>query len=178
MSQPVGAFQKFDLFDGREAQRKLDFSTLYDRYAPALLGVITQIVTDKTEAVGLLEQTFIKVRSELSQCKPEQKPLFAWLLGIARCTALEAVRQRKQSPTPVFKLTSTGQVVVLPTRIIASQPSLCTDGVNANWKEFLDAVLFNNCTPEEAAVTVGIPAETARQQLRLAMQQLRSQTKV
>ncbi|AUD04286.1 RNA polymerase sigma factor [Spirosoma pollinicola] len=173
MSQPVDIRQDSDLPDEWNAQSRLDFSTLYDRYAPVLLGVITRIVTDKTEAVSLLEQTFIQVRSELVQFQSEKKPLFIWLLGIARCTALEAVGQRKQIQMPVLQLKSTGQVVALPTSAVTHQTGFCIDSTDANLKELLDSVLFKNCTPEEAAATIGVPVDTARQQLRLAIQKLR-----
>ena len=156
---------------------QLDFSTLYDQYAPALLGIIMKMISDKTEADSLLETTFRKVRSEMGSFKPEKQPVFAWLLNIARCTALEALNNRRQLPAPVIQLTTTGNVIALHKNSTPEPIGFVATVTDPRLSELLDWVLFKNCTPEEAAVSVGLPVETVRQQLRLAMQQLRNSAK-
>lgn len=154
------------------------FFQLYDQYAPLLLGIITAIVSDESEAVRLLEVTFVKIRSRFGQARPLSQSLFIWLLSIARSTALESVdsKEKKISAVPsVFRLTNSGQVLTNS----SNQTSFITTVGNirppvpSSSNALLDAVLFKNCIPEEAVLTTGLPAETARQQLRQAMQQLR-----
>jgi DNA-directed RNA polymerase specialized sigma24 family protein len=157
----------------RILESKHDLLAVYDRYAPLLLGVIMKIVMDKDEAISLLEQTFVKIHSDIAQFQAGKQPLFTWLLSIARCKALEALKERKQVPVTMLTMTTTGKVVPLSmntTAVPANSP-------DARLKELLDSVLYKNCTPEEAAAAVGLPVETARQQLRLAMQLMRSQVK-
>ncbi|GAB2515402.1 RNA polymerase sigma factor [Spirosoma aerophilum] len=158
----------------RTSQSKLDLLSLYDRYAPTLLGVIMKIVADQEEAVRLLEQTFTKVHSDMPHFQAGKQPLFTWLLSIARCKALEALKERKQVPLRTLTMTTMGTVVSLPVNTTAV-PAHSTD---SRLKELLDSVLYKNCTPEEAAASVGLPVESARQQLRLAMQLMRSQVKI
>ncbi|WP_425290709.1 RNA polymerase sigma factor [Spirosoma linguale] len=160
-----------ELPNGRNS---LDFATLYDRYAPALLGVITRIVSDNELAIELLATTFINVRSEISTYRPEKQPIFSWLLVVARRIALDALREQAQSSTRVVQLTSTGKVVALPTNWPKAPVRSAADETNPKLTELLNSVLFKNCTPEEAARTLGLPVETARQQLRQALKQLRS----
>ena len=145
------------------------FSQLYDQYAPALLGVISAIVGDETEAVRLLEVTFVRVRTEFGRTKPENQPLFVWLLSIARSVALDAVKNQQTIPDP----TNTGKVMMVVSVSANASTDTGTQG-SSSANDLLNAVLFRNCTPEEAVSAVGLPAATARQQLRQAMQQLRT----
>lgn len=154
----------------------LDFSALYDRYAAILLGIITRIVSDKDMAIELLATTFSKARSEINTYRPEKQPVFTWLLIIARCTAQNALREKKQASTSTraIQLTSTGKVIPLPTNVPEAFITLPTDSINPKLTQLLHSVLFKNCTPEEAARSLDLPVETARQLLRQAMQQLRT----
>lgn len=169
-----------DLSAGLKAQNPPAFLALYDQYASVLLGVITKIIHDENEAAKLLETTFIKVHSQIDEFQPEKQPLFVWLLKIARCTALDALKQRKIIKPSAFQLTSSGKVIVANSQnnskaILVDTP---TQDANFQLNELLDKVLFENCTPEEAANSLGIPVELARQQLRVAMQQLRTSQRI
>ena len=151
------------------------FSQLYDQYAPALLGIITAIVSDKDEAVRLLEITFVKIRSQYGLKRADSQSLFIWLLSVARATALET-KSFKTSGQPILQLTGIGKKVLLggnrnaPTTFVTDTRKPAPSLVN----NLLDAVLFENRTPEEAVSGMGLPPATARQQLRIAMQQLRA----
>ena len=177
MRVPTSTYQKLEPPGGAMVDNQLDFSTLYDRYAPALLGVILRIISDEREAHTLLETTFRKVRSEIGHFKPEKQPVFTWLLQIARSTALEALNERRQVPEPVMQLTATGNVITRHKNTTPEPADFVANTTDSRLSLLLDSVLFKNCTPEEAAVSVGLPVETVRQQLRLAMQQLRNSAK-
>ena len=174
MSRQTDSNQKSEVFGGRTSTKQVDFSALYDRYAPALLGIITRIISDEKEAVKLLEVTFTKVWSEIDQFKPEKQPIFTWLLTIARTTALNALDNRRKTETPVFQLTETGKVVPLQKDSTPAPVGFSRDSTDPRLTELFTSVLFKNCLPEEAAASIGMPIESARQELRLAMQQLRS----
>ncbi|GAB3800976.1 hypothetical protein GCM10028819_27320 [Spirosoma humi] len=173
MSRAINEPQKLDLPRGQNAINKVDFHALYDRYAPALFGVITKSILNKDEAAALLEKIFVAVGAEIGLFEPEKQPVFAWLLTITRNAITDALQMRNRVPYPAFQVTTTGQVT-LPAHQPAPAVHFDTHPTNSQLKELLDAVLFKKCTPEEAARTMGLPTETARQQLRLAMQQLRS----
>lgn len=158
---------------GSAAIDQVAFSRIYDQYAPALLGVITAMVRDEAEAIRLLEITFVKIGAQFGQSRPESQPLFVWLLSIARSVASETTESARTTGPAIFQLTGTGQmdtvVINKPTAPVAgTQPALSPRN------ELLDAVLYKNCTPEEAVSAVGLPVASARQQFRLAMQQLRA----
>lgn len=156
---------------GPVSEDQAHFSSLYDQYATKLLGIISTIVHDKTEAVRLLEITFTKIRSQLGQPRPAGQPVFIWLLTVARSTALEANQKAPKSARPAPLLSADGKVI---TGSVNTSDVKESKSVSFAGKDLIDAVLFQNCTPEEAVTKLGLPQEAARQQLRLAMQQLRT----
>lgn len=142
------------------------FSSIYDQYAPILLGVIDAIVQDEAESVGLLETTFIQIRSQFGDFRPDRQPLFVWLLSIARSVALEAKQSPGKRGSSVRQLTVVGNLLEATPIARITRPFSVLN-------ELLDAVLLRNCTPEEAVSSIGLPVATARQQLRLALRQFR-----
>ena len=151
------------------------FSQLYDRYAPALLGVIRAIVCDETEAVKVLFSTFTQIRLEFGKPRPENQPLFVWLLSIARANALEAKKNQTTSALPIPQHIDAGKLVLGLSPSQNGRNAFLAERkpVSSPLNELVNAVLFRNCTPEDAVSSIGLPAGTARQQLRLAMQEFR-----
>lgn len=66
-------------------------STLYDKYAPALTGIISKITTEKKLIESILHTSFLKFWQQATQYNPSTSSLFTWLTGIARKTAWEEV---------------------------------------------------------------------------------------
>ncbi|GAB3640730.1 RNA polymerase sigma factor [Spirosoma arcticum] len=156
---------------------QITFFQLYDQYAPVLLGVITAIVNDKDEAVRVLEVTFTKIRSQFGQFKSHQ-PLFVWLLSIARATASDANKNLVKPDLPVLHRSSTGKVDAFVNSSTTTVIPGAQIPVLSPTYDLLNTIIYKNCTLEEAVSNMGTPVETARQQLRLAMQQLRSSKSV
>ena len=172
MSRVTEVPKELDLPRRQNTIDKLDFYTLYDRYAPALFGVITKSIPNQDEAAALLETIFVAVQAEIGTFNPEKQPVFVWLLAITRKAITDVLQTRNKVPYPAFQITATRQVT-LSTNHITPAGRFHTHSTDSQLKELLDAVLFEKCTPEEAARTIGLPVETARQQLRLSMQKLR-----
>jgi RNA polymerase sigma factor (sigma-70 family) len=147
-----------------KASSKADFSALYDRYAPILLGVIMSSIPDRVASVAVLEDAFVAIYAQLDQFQPGKQPLFTWLLLITRRTITDALRKRQQVLPDNLKFSETGEVIRLPEHSASAEPQQ---------KGLLDSVLFQNCTPEEAARSLNIPLEQARQYLRAAVQNQR-----
>lgn len=175
MNTPNSALEEQELLGGLKANNQLAFSTLYDRYAAILLGIITKIISDKTEAITLLETTFTRIREQIDEFRPGKQPLFLWLFQIARTTAQEALKERQKAKAVSIQLTGDGKVIRPDWTQNRSKAGI--EPAEPQWKTFIEAILFKNCTPEEAATSVGLPVETVRQQLRFAMQQLRNTPK-
>jgi len=144
------------------------FATLYDQYAPVLLGIVTKIIGDGQGAISVLADTFTAIRSEITSC-PVNQPLFLWLFHIARQTAANALATGPKSSPSIIQLTPSGRVTAKTNR-----GTLAQTPVNKQ-QLLLNAVLFERCTPNEASQVAGLPTDQARQHLRQAFLQLREQ---
>ena len=67
-------------------------STLYDKYAPALLGMISRIVKKESDAEEILQTSFMHAWSHSGDFLATERSFFTWLLHIARCQSLEKVK--------------------------------------------------------------------------------------
>ena len=75
-------------------QQSLEY--FYDKYSPALYGIIHRITNNKHLANDCLVTTFEKAWNEIGTFPLSGISFFAWLLGIARQTAFEVVTLEKE----------------------------------------------------------------------------------
>lgn len=71
---------------------------LYARYADDVCGYLRSIVGDDHEAEDLTQQVFAKLIGVIGKYEPREVPFFAWLLRVARNTALDHLRARRCVP--------------------------------------------------------------------------------
>ena len=65
------------------------FSLLYDKYAPALLGIISKIIDNEHLAENTLQLTFVNAWNTITRFNNSDSSLFTWLINMARKTAFE-----------------------------------------------------------------------------------------
>ena len=78
--------------EGKNVQ-SMDY--FYDKYSPALYGIIYRITNDKHLAEKCLTDTFVKARNEIAVSRRSGTSLFTWLLNLARQSAFEVITQEK-----------------------------------------------------------------------------------
>ncbi|MEO8962122.1 MAG: sigma factor, partial [Ginsengibacter sp.] len=76
----------------------------YDKYSPALYGMICRMTNNKHVAEECLTATFLKSWNEIAAFPGLGTSLFIWLLKLARQSALEAIAQEegKISGTQIY----------------------------------------------------------------------------
>ena len=74
-------------------QQSMDY--FYDKYSPALYGIIYGITNNKHLAEECLTVTFVKAWNGIATFQRSGTSLFTWLLNIARQTALEVIKLEK-----------------------------------------------------------------------------------
>ena len=77
------------LVEAVQAGDQHSFSLLYDKYAPALLGIISKIIHNEHLADESLQLTFVNAWNTISRFNNSENSLFTWLINIARKTAFE-----------------------------------------------------------------------------------------
>ena len=75
-------------------QQSLDY--FYEKYSPALYGIIYRITDNKHVAEECLLATFVKAWNEIAAFRCLGISLFTWLLNIARQYAFAAITQENE----------------------------------------------------------------------------------
>ncbi len=88
------------------------FGLLYDKYAPALSGIISRIANNEKLAEVILNKTFVKLWNQMVTFNSSKTSVFTWLINIARQTAFDEVKseQKKNPPydNPVYEENKNG----------------------------------------------------------------------
>jgi RNA polymerase sigma-70 factor, ECF subfamily len=70
---------------------------VYARYSHGIYGYIRSIVSDRHEAEDLTQQVFLKLMTAAQGSNPVRADFSAWLLRVARNTALDSLRRTKRT---------------------------------------------------------------------------------
>ena len=73
------------------------FSSLYDATSAKLFGVCLRVLNNRAEAEEVLQDTFVKVWNNSDRYAANGYSPITWLVTIARNTAIDRLRTRKES---------------------------------------------------------------------------------
>ena len=156
------------------------FGQLYDRYAPVLMGVITQIVKDPELSADCLQHAFSEIWNEKMSYDLTKERFFNWMMKIARTSALNFLKNGhnfftcpcKTVPEADFHkverhdLLSGDETEIAPLLPVPQQNII------------LDLVYIKGFTLAEAAGRLNIPLETAKLQFIIAIKHLKVKVSV
>jgi RNA polymerase sigma-70 factor (ECF subfamily) len=71
---------------------------LYLRYADNVFGYVVSLVRDEHEAEDITQHVFMKLLTVLGKYESRDVPFAAWIMRVARNTAVDHLRQRRQIP--------------------------------------------------------------------------------
>lgn len=72
--------------------------SLYDKYAPSVLGFAMRIVQDQAVGEEIVQETFWRVWKNAGSFQRERGPFSGWLFAIARNVAIDRLRKGKHQP--------------------------------------------------------------------------------
>ena len=175
LKKPFTTTCETDLIEGLKTHSRVAFSELYDRYAATLLGVITKIVKNETEAEDLLQDTFVKVWKNIHRHDPAKGRLFTWLLNVTRNTALDYLRANKKAPQ--VEIPQDGYLPGMSSTLNNVGYIGFSDTVNTtldpkHW-QIIELVYFQGYTQQEVSEHLNLPLGTVKTWTRIALIQLR-----
>ncbi|MGH2592608.1 MAG: RNA polymerase sigma factor, partial [Anaerolineae bacterium] len=75
---------------------------LYERYAPAVMGLALKLMGDRAAAEEVVQETFWRVWHNADSFRPQRGAFPGWLFGIARNLSVDFFRRRKARPQPAL----------------------------------------------------------------------------
>jgi DNA-directed RNA polymerase specialized sigma24 family protein len=133
---------------------------LYDRYAGAIQGFISQVIPQKGDQLWVLQKTFVAICDNIGNYDPSKFRLFTWMMHLARKIALNRISEQH--------IPGAGEVT------LNSGPQVLTKRLSSADEEIIQMSWFKGYTAEEIARHLGIPADQAKQKIRNALIQLRT----
>lgn len=153
--------------------------TVYERYAPALLGVISRMVNDDHLAEDILQEAFVKIWHNAASYDASKGRLFTWMLNICRNLSIDKMRS-KGFKTGKATISDETRLYEDPGKIYdAIRPETIglremVDKLKPEWRELIDLVYFKGYTQQEVAEALQMPLGTVKTRLRSAILELRT----
>jgi len=147
---------------------------LYDAYAPVLLGLISKIVRDREIAESVLHDTFLVIWMQRGSYKPEKMGFLTWLIMTAKETAIASIKSDKYRNFPngeeIANFVNPEQLQTEAQDPLMISNSACN--LAPAEKAALDLIYLKGYSFAEAAAALGVPVETLKSSLKMAIKQL------
>jgi len=153
------------------------FEYLYDRYSPALFGIILKIVKDEEKAADVMQDSFLKIWKNIRNYNAEKGSLFTWILNVTRNTAIDKLRVEVKTQMSV-SWENVKEIDLTPTVIYNPSPSTIdlraiVEKLLPEKKLLIEMVYFQGYTHEEVSEKLSIPLGTVKSRIRKSLQELR-----
>lgn len=153
---------------------------LYDRSAPALLGILMRILSDRTAAEEVLEEVFVRLWNESRRLSRNGVSVAARLCFLARRRAIERLRAGRHLPALSLAASERAALAWLPhpreIALVDQRRELLRkvfSQLPQPQREALEQVIFEGYTATELAHHLGEPRARAHAGLQAAMRFLR-----
>jgi len=162
------------------AQRNREaFITLYDRHAARVFALVLRMLGEKMSAEEVVQDTFLKLWTRADTFSSKKGALLAWLLTIARRTALDRIRLENRRPE--FGNPTNPE----DTWRLSPDPNSETE--EARWRSLhfalhdlpkeqrlvIELAYYHGMSQSQMAEYLQIPLGTIKTRLRLGMEKLR-----
>ncbi|MCH2042776.1 MAG: sigma-70 family RNA polymerase sigma factor [Saprospiraceae bacterium] len=148
---------------------------LYDRYAAALLGVISRIIQPQTAAEDVLQEVFVKIWKYRHQYQSSKGRLFTWMLRIARNYSIDVARSvnhRKQKVTDTIDL-KTQKLGITRDKTDTIGVAEIVNRLAIEYRQVIELAYFYGHTQNEIAKKLNIPLGTVKSRVRIGLRELK-----
>ncbi len=161
-----------------QSNEQRHFSKLYDRFSPALLGLILKWIKDKELAENLLQDVFVKAWRNRELYDAAKGRMFTWLYRITRNICIDHLRSKAHKKVIVVlpEDNSTGVKMffvregLLPDAIGLRK---LVDMLRREEKEVVELMYFNGFTQRQIAELMNIPLGKVKTRMKKAIKELR-----
>jgi RNA polymerase sigma-70 factor (ECF subfamily) len=160
--------------------------TVYDRYAPGVMGLALRIVGDRAAAEDLVQETFWRVWKHCAAFRRERGTFAGWLFAIARNAAIDRLRRSQNVrtvpldpegegrfpfdlPDPDADVPESAFLAIQRRRVRAALGQLPEEQGRV-----IELAYLQGLTRQEIAERLRVPLGTVHTRARLALQKLRT----
>ncbi len=158
------------------------FSTLYDDFSAALLGITLGILKNRAEAEETLQDLFVAIWKKATSYDPAHGKASTWLITMTRNLAIDRLRSR-QRREKLHESASNETFLNPPTQDSPDSPLIATERamqvhqalktLPEEMRLVLDLAFFHSLTQSEIAETLNEPLGTIKSRIRRAMERVR-----
>jgi RNA polymerase sigma-70 factor (ECF subfamily) len=157
------------------------FALLYDRLAPAVLGMVSTVVRDHEQSEEVTQEVFVDLWRTAARYRPDRVSAVTWVMAMAHRRAVDRVRSvqdgarqeraatpghpRHQSDSEVFE-----RLPANTRRQVGERLQELTDVE----RESIVLAYYEARTCREMAQTLGVTADTVASRLRTGLRRLRA----
>lgn len=133
-------------------------AVVWDKYAPALAGIIRRMVNETSLEEKILNDSFVNAWNQIAAFKPTKSSFFTWLINITRQTAFAAIRPQQKTNQKDNDL-----VYKVPLNTTHQQAAF-------------DLVYYKGLTYAEAATALQTTLATVKADINIILNNLKQQT--
>jgi RNA polymerase sigma-70 factor (ECF subfamily) len=157
------------------------FARLFDRHAPAVLGLLARILGTRGEAEEVLQEVFLQAWRQAGRYEPGRSTPRGWLLVLARSRALDSLRSREARQRREVEAAGDGPP--------PESPPVGTEGLEAlerrqrvtsalgllppEQRRCIELAFFEGLTQSQIADRLDAPLGTIKSRIHMGMNKLR-----
>jgi RNA polymerase sigma-70 factor (ECF subfamily) len=158
-------------------------SAFYQQYASMVLALLMKMLGSRAEAEEILQEVFVELWRRAPQYDPTRGSVVAWVVTVARCRALDALRARtrrhgdRQSEYGEgdAMVTASGRPDVLVSSTRWHQAlRQAFQRLSAEQRAVLELSYFQGMSHGQIADTLGLPVGTVKSRILAGMRSMRT----
>lgn len=155
----------------------------YAQYGSMVLALLIKMLGSRAEAEEILQEVFVELWRRSSQYDPDRGTVVAWVVTVARCRALDAIRarsrrhgdRRAELRESHVLVTQSGRPDVLVSSTRWHQAlRQAFQRLNAEQRAVLELSYFQGMSHGQIAETLGLPVGTVKSRILAGMRSMRT----
>lgn len=155
---------------------KNDYLKLYNRYAPAVLGVLTRTLGNQKLAEQCVNESFCQIWAERLNYDPAKERLFTWMLKIAKnCALFGALTDKNNIDDEIREEIDLVYAMDIKTYLHtkSNEEGLrFAEGIDLNIRQAIYLIYFENCSFAKTAAKLEMSVSVLREKMVKTIKQL------
>lgn len=158
-------------------------SAFYAKYGSMVLALLVRMLGSQAEAEELLQEVFVELWRRAPEYESRRGSVVGWVVTVARCRALDALRARSRRAGDRRSEYSENQVLVTesghPDVLVSSTRwhqalRQAFQRLNAEQRAVLELSYFQGMSHGQIADTLGLPVGTVKSRILAGMRSMRA----